>query len=128
MTSLFQDVNRPVATFGCVNRKLSNITNFNQQPLNVSGYYIYAEASTPAKPDDVALLTSKEFPPSQCRCITWYYNMYGENMGELSMYVKDSKGDRRKLWSKKGDQGNKWISGEATISNVSNTNYQVDVE
>ena len=46
-------------------------------------------------------------------------------MGELSMYIKDSKGYRRKLWSKKGDQGNKWIFGEATISNVSSRNYQV---
>ena len=46
-------------------------------------------------------------------------------MGELSVYVKDSEGHRRELWSKKGDQGNQWISGEATISNISSMNYQV---
>lgn len=46
-------------------------------------------------------------------------------MGELSVHVKDSAGYRRELWSKKGDQGNKWISGEATISNISSMSYQV---
>ena len=51
--------------------------------------------------------------------------MYGKTMGELSVYIKDDGGSRRMLWTKKGDQGNKWISGEATISNVSNTDYQV---
>ncbi|CAB3997630.1 astacin-like metalloendopeptidase, partial [Paramuricea clavata] len=91
-------------------------------------YYIYAEASVPATPNDIALLTSKQFPPSQCRCMTWYYSMYGKTMGELSVYIKDDRGSRRKLWSKKGDQGSKWISGEATISNVSSTDYQVEFE
>ena len=51
--------------------------------------------------------------------------MYGNTMGELNMYIKEAGGSRRKLWSKKGDQGNKWMSGVATISNVSRTDYQV---
>ncbi|CAB3997633.1 MAM and LDL-receptor class A domain-containing 2-like, partial [Paramuricea clavata] len=54
--------------------------------------------------------------------------MYGKTVGELSVYIKDDGGSRRKLWSKKGDQGNKWISGAATISNVSITDYQVEFE
>jgi hypothetical protein len=49
-------------------------------------------------------------------------------MGELSVYIKDDGGSRRKLWTKKGDQGNKWISGEASISNVSSTDYQVSID
>ena len=93
-----------------------------------SDYYIYAEASTPAAPNDKALLTSKAFPPSQCRCMTWYYSMYGKSMGELSVYIKDDVSSRRKLWSKRDDQGNKWVSGKATITNVSTKQYQVEFE
>ena len=48
-------------------------------------------------------------------------------MGELSVYIKDDAGSRRKIWNKKDDQGSKWIPGKATISKVSTKKYQVDV-
>ena len=93
--------------------------------LKFRSHYIFTKSSVPAQENDTALLTSKQFPPSQCRCISWHYHMYGRSMGELSVYIKDSVGSKRILWNKKGDQGNRWILGSATISNVAMTSYQV---
>ncbi|XP_028414604.1 MAM and LDL-receptor class A domain-containing protein 2-like, partial [Dendronephthya gigantea] len=103
-------------------------TGPNQDHTTGTGHYIFTEASFPAKENDTTLLTSKLFPPSQCRCISWYYYMYGRSMGELSVYIKDPVGSKRIIWDKKGDQGNRWILGSATISNVSTTSYQVEFE
>ncbi|XP_028412231.1 MAM and LDL-receptor class A domain-containing protein 1-like [Dendronephthya gigantea] len=103
-------------------------TGPNQDHTTGTGHYIFTESSFPAKENDTALLTSKLFPPSQCRCISWYYHMYGRSMGELSVYIKDPVGSKRIIWDKKGDQGNRWILDSATISNVSTTSYQVEFE
>ena len=49
--------------------------------------------------------------------------MYGSNMGELHVYIKDDGGKMKKIWSRKGQQGKNWIRDKVNIK--SSTKYQV---
>ncbi|CAC5410020.1 unnamed protein product [Mytilus coruscus] len=40
-------------------------------------------------------------------CFTFWYHMYGDNMGTLNVYTK-SRNITRKHWSQSGNQGNSW--------------------
>ena len=100
------------------------------QPYNTfyykpTGYYVYAEASFPANLGLSAVLTSKEFPPSKCRCISWSYHMFGSGIGALILSVQPKIQTRRILWNRLGEQGTEWITGETTIANVTKTPYKV---
>lgn len=73
---------------------------------------------------DRAALVSRNFNPSIGRCLTFWYHMYGEAMGELNVYVKPVGGSRTKVWSKSGDQGDEWKMGLVTLKNM-DSDYQV---
>jgi len=95
--------------------------------LDLLGYYIYAEASNPAKEGDVAKLQSKEFPATSGRCIRFSYSMYGTSgMGSLNVFVIDAltRTKLSKIFSKSGDQGKGWHNTNATI--IAAKNYKVD--
>ena len=42
------------------------------------------------------------------RCMTFYYHMYGEHMGSISLYLRLDGEVDCKVWEKKKDQGNEW--------------------
>lgn len=73
---------------------------------------------------DRAVLVSSNFNSSIGRCLTFWYHMYGEAMGELNVYVKPVGGPRTKVWSKSGDQGDDWKMGQVTLTNM-DSDYQV---
>lgn len=76
-----------------------------------------------------AVLTSKEFPASQCRCISWKYRMQGQGIGNLKLYIKDKVETRRMIWTVKSEQmKNEWISASATIAGISKASYWVSFE
>lgn len=51
---------------------------------------MYIEASAPRTSQDEARLTSPDFDSSQAKCLTFYYHMYGNQMGTLSVRMKVS--------------------------------------
>lgn len=71
-----------------------------------------------------AALVSRNFNASIGRCLTFWYHMYGEAMGELNVYVKPVGRNRTKIWSKSGDQGDEWKMGQVTLKNM-DSDYQV---
>lgn len=50
--------------------------------------YIYIESSEPARKGDFASLVSEELPAKQDVCLSFYYNMYGQGMGELTVTLE----------------------------------------
>ena len=50
-------------------------------------------------------------------CLTFYYHMYGSDMGNLNVRVNG-----KVLISLSGNQGDKWIKEMKTISGVTGTN------
>lgn len=47
-------------------------------------------------------------------CISFEYNMYGEDIGELSVFRESGPFEGRKLWSMEGNQGPEWHRAEVT--------------
>ena len=79
------------------------------------GYYIYIEASAPAKPGQKAKVQSENIPyVSNHQCLFFYYHMYGKDVDTLNIYLS-SNGETTLQWTLKGEQGNKWQDGEVPI-------------
>ena len=52
------------------------------------GHYMYIEASKPRASGEQARLNVRNLHSSQARCLTFYYNMYGTDMGTLSVWLR----------------------------------------
>lgn len=90
----------------------------------VTAFFLYAEASNPAKPKMKAILESKFFPPTNSRCVEFFYNMHGLGIGALRVYlVQENSVTDLLLWEKIGPQGEGWKSGKAHIA--SGNSYKV---
>lgn len=87
---------------------------------------MYIETSAPRKQGDKALLLSPTLTPTTgSKCFSFWYHMYGRNIGSLTITARKI-GDKSGTlaWSKTIQQGNRWNRGEATIP-AENKNYQV---
>lgn len=92
------------------------------------GYYLHIETSAPSGPGNKSQLIGPVMvsPPGICR-MNFYYHMYGNDIGELNVYVKNvNSGSLSLLWSGVGDRGNRWWRGEMTI-NVAYS-YQIVID
>lgn len=88
-----------------------------------SGFYLYAEASSPASTGNKARLLSKEFPATEGRCLSFWYHMYGVGMGSLNVILEDANGEHQ-IWKEFGNKGNKWHLGHVTVD--SNITHKVE--
>lgn len=88
----------------------------NNHTISFSGSYIYLEASAPRTQGDRCWLQSQNFAPTKGSCVSFWYNMYGPNIGTLSVYALYSTGTNRTLWTLSGDQGNTWKNGQAPVA------------
>ncbi|XP_071506658.1 MAM and LDL-receptor class A domain-containing protein 1-like [Diadema antillarum] len=81
------------------------------------GYYVYAEASSPQTQGSVARLISPSEDATQSKCVEFFYFMFGDHMGSLRVYVRDSDsttlGDP--VWEFHGESGRQWYKGRASI-------------
>lgn len=84
-------------------------------------YYLYTESSSPNYPNQRAVLVSKCFTVGAGQKLSFDYHMYGSSMGILSIIQ-----DGRVIWSKKGDQGNKW--NKATVDLKESTGSVLIIE
>ncbi|CAB4024986.1 MAM and LDL-receptor class A domain-containing 2-like, partial [Paramuricea clavata] len=53
---------------------------------SAEGFYIYIETSYPAKEGDKAIIEAGPFKADQNLCFIFYYHMFGEHIGGLSVY------------------------------------------
>ena len=80
---------------------------------------MYTEASSPRQTGDVTRLISTSNSPTTGSCIQFYYHMYGTNMGTLNIYAQSGNARGNPLWTKTGNQGNKWIQALVTVKSQS---------
>ncbi|XP_068709846.1 MAM and LDL-receptor class A domain-containing protein 1-like isoform X3 [Montipora foliosa] len=76
-----------------------------------NGYYMYIETSSPRKQGDYAELLSPAVRFGGQTCLQFFYHMYGATIGGLLVFV-----DKKNLFSKIGNQGNKWLDARINIS------------
>ena len=86
---------------------------------------VLVPASQPAAGRD-ARLTSPLYQPGGDRCLVFWYQMVGDDVGQLAVYQKEE-GDpfANPLWSKSGNQGDRWRVEKATVSSVGVKNFKV---
>eukprot|EP00795_Rhopilema_esculentum_P012712 gene12712-3431_t len=79
---------------------------------NGTGTYVYAEASSPAQPNDTTQLTSAEIPAFSApgKCLSFWYHMYGPHVGSLRVLTKIGAVSFLK-WQRTGTQGDEWRRG-----------------
>ena len=58
-------------------------------------------------------------------CFSFYYHMYGANMGRLNLFTLNERKSLKLIWGKEGQQGNEWFHQTLTIK--STEKYQVSV-
>lgn len=105
---------------------LSSKTGPSGDHTSGSGHYLFVETSGISAGEKAKLL-SQTFPATGGRCLTFWYHMYGEGMGELNVYIKPVTGSLRKVWSLSGDQGDQWKMAQVTL-NSSSLKYQLVFE
>ena len=75
------------------------------------GSYVYIETSSPRVQGQNAKLVRSGLSFSTKKRLSFYYHMYGASMGTLNVYV-----GRKKVFTKSGDQGNKWHQATVDIT------------
>ncbi|XP_022096408.1 MAM and LDL-receptor class A domain-containing protein 1-like [Acanthaster planci] len=93
------------------------------------GYFMYANVLVPASQPTAgkdARLMSAIYQPGGDRCLVFWYQMVGDNVGKLSVYQKEE-GDpfANPLWSKTGDQDDHWRVEKATVSSVGVKDFRI---
>jgi hypothetical protein len=92
-----------------------------------SGSYVYTEASGTGFPSKTAMLIGPtiNFDTQTNEKIEFWYHMYGSSMGKLYLeYLEEgSTGSWQSLWTKSGDQGNKWKTAVVDLSSLSGTGH-----
>lgn len=96
--------------------------------LWIVGHYLYVESSSPAHPQDKALLESAVYYQSGPNCnLTFWYNMNGKQIGTLQVLLKTSISNQLlTLWQKTGNQGPAWQ--QAVVQIRSNSQFAVVFE
>nr|KAG5693435.1 hypothetical protein BaRGS_022322 [Batillaria attramentaria] len=92
----------------------------NDHTLGVSGggHYMYLETSN-GNPGDTADLITADFTESaNLICLTFYYLMYGDDVGKLEVFsaLANDVTVTQKEFEKTGDQGRAWKKAELTLA------------
>ncbi|XP_041467552.1 MAM and LDL-receptor class A domain-containing protein 1-like [Lytechinus variegatus] len=69
-----------------------------------AGWYMYTESDFRTN-GDTARLISDEFTAVNDSCFTFWYHMYGSDIGTLNVRTSDN----RFTWTRTGSQGNNWL-------------------
>ena len=91
------------------------------------GHYVYTEASAPRRTGDIARLWTPSLTPANGGCISFWYHMYGRNMGTLNVYAVQNTTNPtlgNPLWSRKGNTANIWLQQFVRLPSLSNYNVR----
>lgn len=99
------------------------------------GYYMYIETSAPRVAGDKARLLSQVYPSSgTAKCFSFYYHMYGSDVGSLNVYLllnqsSDTFSTESLMWNLNGNWGRTWSLGQFPIpTKYTSYPYEVSVD
>lgn len=85
---------------------------------------MYVESSAPRRPGDKAWMISDPQSDLTPQCMTFYYSMYGADVGNLSVYAMTGNSlPTTPIWTQSGNQGNQWQMAQTSIQPT--TTYRV---
>ncbi|XP_065195801.1 uncharacterized protein LOC135827200 [Sycon ciliatum] len=84
-----------------------------------SGHYLYIEASPPSFAGDKAIIYSPHYTTLHAKVCTFsfWYHMYGDDIGTLNVYVKTSTANVR-VFTQSGHKGNNWLHARVLLNTV----------
>lgn len=86
--------------------------------LAETGFYVYSDARSGIK-RDVAQLTSGSIVSRHKQCLSFWYHMYGDDIGRLKVFQMNSlKGNKKRIFLKKSNQSNAWQQATIDLKNV----------
>ena len=87
---------------------------------------MYIETSSPRKPGDIARMLSRHYPPTNGRCLKFWYHMYGRSVGGLGVFIHSEQGKEIILDTKAGNFGNQWLLAEYEVTSLSSFQVSID--
>ncbi|XP_071130348.1 uncharacterized protein [Mytilus edulis] len=86
--------------------------------VSETGFYVYSDARSGIK-RDVAQLTSGSIVSRHKQCLSFWYHMYGDDIGRLKVFQMNSlKGNKKRIFLKKSNQSNAWQQATIDLKNV----------
>ena len=76
---------------------------------------MYIESSNPRSKGHKAWLKSPDFSPTLGRCLSFWYHMYGEDIGSLNVLIYQNGSRSAPIWTLSGAQGGLWRPSRVTI-------------
>ena len=80
---------------------------------------MFTEASAPRTRGQKARLVGQSQPSTTGSCLQFYYHMFGSGMGTLNVYARTGNAVGNPVWTKSGNQGNRWIRARVTVTSQS---------
>jgi len=81
-----------------------------------SGYYAYVEASSPNHPYVGPFTLDLSISYNRISSVSFYYHMYGNSMGELTLQSSSDGTIWYDSWNKTGNQGDSWQAVDLSFS------------
>ncbi|CAC5365364.1 unnamed protein product [Mytilus coruscus] len=107
----------------------TTFTGPSKDHTNVSetGFYVYSDANG-GKRRDVALLTSGPIVSRPKQCLSFWYHMYGDDIGRLKVFqLNNVKGKEKRIFLKKSNQSDAWYQATIDLNKIVGT-YQIRFE
>lgn len=76
---------------------------------------MFIESSSPRVPGDLARLYSPAINGASPICVQFWYHMYGPHINALNVYLAQGSTLGTAVWTRSGDQGNKWVQGTIQV-------------
>ncbi|XP_073077398.1 apical endosomal glycoprotein isoform X4 [Manis javanica] len=92
------------------------------------GYYMLLDPTDPpARGPGAHLLTQPQTPAAPQECLSFWYHLYGPQIGTLRLVMRQEGEAEKHLWSRSGTQGNHWHQAWATLHHqlASGAKYQL---
>jgi hypothetical protein len=76
---------------------------------------MYIESSNPRVQGDKARLSTPQYPPTNSMCLTFWYHMYGSDIGSLNVYISTYNKLNSPILTLQGNKGNSWNIAQTTV-------------
>ena len=83
---------------------------------------MYIETSSPRVQGDNAKLKSPPLKFSGTLCLSFYYHMYGSDIGSLKVSFNG-----KDVFSRSGNKGNTWLKASVSISSIAGSHQVRDI-
>lgn len=76
---------------------------------------MFIETSSPRKTGDVARLYNTNMKLSADSCLSFWYHMYGRDVGTLTVYDDTNGVASKVLWAQSGDKKDNWLNARVSF-------------